>query len=84
MSKRTKVMNICMDGFHIECIRINDKNEYNPFRVYRVTQEHRRQIAKYGDFMSVIHFIWQIYRDGLDVVPLHELLEWAKETGSIW
>lgn len=79
---RKKVLDICLDGVHIECIRINGNN--NPFRVYRVSSGHRRQIAKYGDFLSVVYFIRDFYSDGADTMTLVETVEWARERGSIF
>ena len=80
MSK--KVIDICLDGFHLTCIRTADK--YNPFRVYRVCAGHRRQIAKYGDFFSVICFIKDLYLEGADTFTMDRLVQWAKDVGSIW
>lgn len=80
MSK--KVMGITLDGFRLECIRTDDK--YNPFRVYRIWTGHRRQIAKYGDFLSVICFIRDLYLDGADTMTMVDLVQWAKDRGSIF
>ena len=77
-----KVMDICLDGFHLVCIKTADK--VNPFRVYRITENHRRLIAKYGDFMSVIYFVRDLYTAGADTFTLAQLVQWAKSTGSIW
>ena len=77
-----KVLDICLDGFHLTCIRTSDK--YNPFRVYSVCAGHRRQIAKYGDFLSVICFIKDLYIQGADTYTMDQLVQWAKETGSIF
>lgn len=76
-----KVLNICLDGCHIECIRTEDKR--NPFRVYKVFCGHRKLIARYGDFLSVICFIKDFYIAGADTMNTPELIQWAKETGSI-
>ena len=79
MSK--KVMDICLDGFHLVCIRTADK--MNPFRVYRVISNHRRQIAKYGDFMSVVIFVRDLYTEGADTFTLEQLIQWSKSRGSL-
>lgn len=80
---KKKVLDICLDGFHVICIR--DKEvKYNPFRVYKVSNGHRRQIAKYGDFLSVICFLKDIYVAGVDTFSTPELLKWAKETGALF
>ena len=69
-----KVLDICLDGFHLVCIRTDDKN---PFRVYRLNNGHRMQIAKYGDFLSVICFIKDLYIAGADTFNTPMLREWA-------
>ena len=80
MSK--KVLNIQLDGCHLECIRTD--NKVNPFRVYKVSTWHRRQIAKYGEFLSVICFLKDFYQNGCDTMTTPEVIQWAKETGSIF
>ena len=77
-----KVLDIRLDGKHIECIRTDDR--YNPFRVYLKTVNHRRQIAKYGDFLSVIYFLRNYYEEGIDSLPLPETIEWAKAVEAIF
>lgn len=78
MSKQTKVMDVHDGACHLEVIRINDRYEYNPYRIIRVAVGHRNQIAKYGDWMSVIYFMRDFYRDGMDVCTLSEIKEWWK------
>jgi hypothetical protein len=75
--KSRKVLDICLDGFHIVCIRISDR--MNPFRIYKVWAGHRRQLGKYADFPSVIWFIWDMYVSGADTFDTGSLIEWAKE-----
>lgn len=77
-----KVLDICLDGFHITCVRTSDK--YNPFRVYHICNGHRMQIAKYGEFLSVICFIKDLYLAGADTFTMPQLKEWALSVGSIW
>lgn len=77
-----KVLDIRLDGKHIECIRTDDR--YNPFRVYLKTVNHRRQIAKYGDFLSVIDFIRVYYTEGIDSLTLPETIEWSKAVEAIF
>ena len=80
---KKKVLDICLDGFHVICIW--DKEvKYNPFRVYKVSNGHRRQIAKYGEFLSVICFLKDIYVAGADTYSTPELLKWAKEIGALF
>ena len=71
-----KVLDIRLDGKHIECIRTDDRD--NPFRIYLKTATHRRQVAKYGDFLSVIYFLRNYYEEGADSFTLSETIEWAK------
>ena len=77
-----KVLKINLDGCRLECIKTEDK--YNPFRVIRVAAGHRRQIAKYGDFISVICFLKQFYQDGADTMNTPDVIAWAKAIGSIF
>lgn len=81
---KRKVLDICLDGFHLECIRINREGENNPFRVYKVSSGHKRQIAKYGDFLSVVCFIRDLYTDGADTFSTPQIVEWAKARGNIY
>ena len=76
-----KVLDIQLDGFHLTCIRTADKR--NPYLVYRVWAGHRRQIAKYGDFMSVIIMIHDLYMDGADTFTVPELMDWGKRRGCL-
>lgn len=77
-----KVLDIRLDGKHIECIRTDDR--YNPFRVYLKTVNHKRQIAKYGDFLSVIDFIRVYYTEGIDSLTMSQTVEWAKAIEAIF
>lgn len=77
-----KVMDICLDGFHLVCIRTADR--VNPFRVYRVYANHRRLIAKYGDFLSVIYFVRDLYTAGADTFTMEQLIQWARAVGSLF
>lgn len=77
-----KVLDIRLDGKHIECIRTDDR--YNPFRVYLKTVNHRRQIAKYGEFLSVIDFIRVYYTEGIDSLTMSQTVEWAKAVEAIF
>lgn len=77
-----KVLDIRLDGKHIECIRTDDR--YNPFRVYLKTVNHRRQIAKYGEFLSVVDFIRVYYTEGIDSLTLSQTVEWAKAIEAIF
>lgn len=59
--KNRKILDINYNGFKVTAYVTDDKR--NPFRLYRVWWdggEHRKQIAKYGDFYSVICHIHQI------------------------
>lgn len=37
----------------------DDSDRYNPYRVYRISNEHRKLISKYGDLASCLHCITQ-------------------------
>jgi len=56
MAKTVKVMEINDGGLHLVCIK-NNTTDCNPYRLYKVWWDkgwHRKQIAKYGDFRSII------------------------------
>lgn len=79
--KSRKVLDIREGGIHIICLMTDYK--VNPYRVYRVDFGHRRQIAKYGDFISVMWFVRDIYAYGADVLPMPQLIDWAKQRGAL-
>lgn len=76
MAKTYQIMSMNDNGFSVKVIKVVGDN--NPYHVYRVWRGHRRLIAKYGDYFSVICFLHDIYRWGMDTVPVNELVEWAK------
>ena len=81
---RKKVMDLNLDGFHLIVIRCdNEKHDFRKFRIYRVTANHRKQIARYGDLLSVLGFIRLLYLEGMHGVPLNELAEWARGIGGM-
>lgn len=82
MSKQKKILDLRLNGFHIAGYQT--QNKINPFRVYILVPGHRRLIAKYGDFFSVLCFVKDIFLDGMDTKPMAEVVEWARQTGSIW
>ena len=71
-----KVLDICIDGCHLECIHTECKQ--NPFRVYLRDAGHRRQIAKYGDFVSVLYFLMDLYQSGANRLTTSGVAMWAK------
>lgn len=79
--KSRKVLDIREGGIHIICLMTDYK--VNPYRVYSVYFGHRRQIAKYGDFISVVCFIKDIYTYGADVLTMPQLIDWAKQRGAL-
>ena len=79
--KSVKVLDIREGGIRIICLRTNYK--VNPYRVYRVDFGHRRQIAKYGDFTSVMCFVKDLYIYGADVLTMPQLVDWAKQRGAL-
>lgn len=74
-----KVMDIHIDGVHLECIRHDDKKDAFPFRIYKVVANHRNLLMKYADFLSVVRFINSFYLNGLDTLTLPEIRRWIKE-----
>ena len=59
MAKTRKCMEMCVEGAQFECIFMFGKT--NPYRLYKKTCDgsgtHRKQIAAYGNFVSVIEHI---------------------------
>lgn len=66
--KTRKIMDIQEGGRHFTCV-FNSKDKYNPYRVYQISygytdhgyRERKKQIAKYGDFKSVLCLISSMY-----------------------
>jgi len=60
--KTRKVLEISNGNAQFVCIK-HSNVKYNPYRLYRVWWDggnHRKEIARYADFMSIIAHIWQI------------------------
>ena len=61
--KSHKILDISHKGVHIECIYIDKAGEANPYRLRKYTHDgfrlYRKQVAKYGDFQSILWFISQ-------------------------
>ena len=72
-----KILDIQLDGHHLAgYLKLGDNN---PFRLFRVCAGHRQQIAKYGDFMSIIIFIKDYYQYGADSMTMHDAAQWARD-----
>ena len=59
--KTQKVLDICVEGVWLECVRHNGKT--NPYKLYRCWWDcgkHRKKLAEYGNFVSVIEHIRQV------------------------
>ena len=81
MAKVVKFLDIQAGGVHLEARMIRDKAEMNPFRVGLVEFNngyHRYQLAKYGDFMSVLCFVKDFYQAGVNVLTVPEIRDWCK------
>ena len=74
-----KILDLHEYGVHLVCIKTDDK--YNPYRVIRLYDgdAHRRTLVKYGDIISVLYFLTDFYREGLDTMTLAEQIQWIKE-----
>lgn len=81
INKTHKIMDLHLDGVHLECIR--KSGDINPYRIYRLVAGHKKQIAKYSDFLSVIYFIKEFYTQGIDTMTIAETISWSKEWGSL-
>ena len=75
--KTRKVLELNENGTHLMCIRTDDK--INPYRVYKKSIGHCNLLIKYGDLMSVIHFLRDFYLNALDTMPLGEIKAWIAE-----
>ena len=82
-ARRTKVMDIEMDGFHLAVMKIHDRAERNPYRVLWLYGNggwrYQKQLAKYGDIISCICFIKDLFLDGANVLTLAGLIDWSNE-----
>lgn len=79
MSK--KVLTIRLDGCKIDCIQTADKR--NPYHVYKITNEHRFQIDKCGDFIDVLAFLKDLFDEGMERATVPEIIEWEVERRDI-
>ena len=81
MARTTKVLDIRENGCHLEVIRINDRKAPNPYVIRKIWQggDHRAKIAEYGDWMSVLYFLLDFYRNGMDVRTLAEIKDWWRK-----
>ena len=83
--KTMKVLDInCF--VHLVCIK--HIGNVNPYRLYAVIYEknrygytvpHRKQIAKYGNFESVLCMIKDMFMSGIQHKTDSELLAWCKQ-----
>ena len=79
--KTQQVLGIREGGIHIICLKTS--YSVNPYRVYRIDFGHRCQIAKYGDFTSVLCYIRDLYFFGANSLTMTELVNWSKERGAL-
>ena len=84
MAKQKKIIDINVNRTHIVCIQMLDRTIVNPFRIHMVISApgspvRRRLLTKYADPMSVLYFIIQFFREGLDALALSEVLDWIKD-----
>lgn len=63
MAKTRQILSLCECGKHYVCIF--DGSKVNPYRVYYKWYdrgEHRRKVAEYADFPSVLYYLFDTYR----------------------
>ena len=56
--KTRKVLDLCVEGIWLECVFMEGKT--NPYRLYLSyynNGKHRKQVAAYGNFVSVLEHI---------------------------
>ena len=61
---KKKVLDINEDGLHLVCIKDTDAKG-NPYRLYQVYYKdgwHRKQLAKYENFASIMYHIAEFNR----------------------
>lgn len=80
MARVHQVMDMSNQGFSIKVL-YDSEDKNNPYRVYRVWYGHRRLLVKYADYYSVICFLHDIYREGMDTATVSDLIEWTKRRG---
>lgn len=84
MAKQQKILDVNEGRMHLVCIKHFDRSDYNPYRVYAVISipgapVRKRQLVKYGDFVSVLCFIKDFYLNGLDSMPVCDIIQYIKE-----
>ena len=72
-----KVMDIMTPGCHLICLQMDDKR--NPYHIYTVCGNHRKQLIKYADFISVVSFIKDFFLEGMDARITTEVLRWIAD-----
>ena len=82
MAKQKRILDLTEGHIHIQCIR-TDSDNCNPYHVYLVTSVtgaplRRRLLIKYGDYMSVLYFLTQFFRDGLDTMAYCDMVEYIR------
>ena len=93
MASKIKILSINY-GINLQCIRIIPKTgekENNPFRLYLLytgrdkygyPAKKRIQIAKYGNFDSVIYHIKDMFSAGLAGLSIDYIIAWNKDYSS--
>lgn len=82
MSKQKRILDLTEGRIHIQCIRM-ESDKYNPYHVYLVTSAagaplRRRLLIKYGDYLSVLYFLTEFFRDGLDTMTYTEMKDFIR------
>ena len=84
MTKR--ILDLHEGRAHIQCIRM-DADKRNPYHVYLIISAtgapiRRRLLIKYGDYMSVLYFLTDFFRNGLDTMCYTEMLDWIRSRSA--
>ena len=79
MYKQKKILDVNKGHAHIQCLH-NPTDKRNPYHVYLVTSVtgdpvRRRLLIKYGDYMSVLYFLVEFFRDGLDAMAYCDMMD---------
>lgn len=84
MAKQKKIIDLKERKTHLICIQSFDPAVVNPYSIYAIISPpgypiRKRLLIRYGEFMSVLYFLIDFYRNGLDAIPVCEAQQWIKD-----
>lgn len=92
MASKIKVLDMT-SGLHLECIKVcpkaGEKETVNPYLLYITYKAptrsgygystHKKLVAKYGDMISILCMIKDIYLEGIDTYPVNVAIDWCNK-----